>query len=130
MAAIVGMVDGWDGANHLTWGRLVERVEEFLRHRWTRQTLEANPDIKAAYLRHRDRELAGRPAPNPKDPIEVVHKRQVDALNAEIAALKRTLAAYEERFVRYEYNAYRAGLSSEALGMEITKPDRGRTDGG
>jgi hypothetical protein len=122
------MLDGWESGERLTWERLVVRVEEFLRHRWTRQTLEANPDIKAAYLRQRDREIAGKPAPKPKDPVEVVQKRQVDALNAEIASLKRTLAGYEERFVRYEYNAYRAGITSEQLGKEIDKPDRGRTD--
>ncbi len=128
-AASVGILDTWPEGERLTWDALVSRIEQHCGHRWTRQTLESHPDIKAAYLRRRDaaaRPKTGRQA----DPAEVVHQRQVESLKAEVSALKRRLAAYEEMFVRHHYNAERRGVTVADLERELPKTDKGQTDGG
>ena len=58
----------------------------------------------------------------------MVWQRRAEALQQEVERLKRELTAYEERFIRYEYNAHAHGISPAELGKPLPPIDRGRTD--
>ncbi len=62
------------------------------------------------------------------EPAEVIAVRRIEAFQDEIANLKRTVAAYEERFVRYLYNAHARGITPGQLAAELPSIDRGQTD--
>ena len=47
IAKIVGILDGWNGK--LTWGLLIDAIEERLKARYTRQALDRHDRVKDAY---------------------------------------------------------------------------------
>ena len=49
-------------------------------------------------------------------------------LEAELEQLRKTLRAYDDRFVRYVGNALRLGIRQEELERELLPIDRGTTD--
>ena len=127
IAAVVTIVDGWPEGSRVVWEELANRVEEIVGHRWTRQALERSPAIKSAYLASVERSRAGVPR-KVVDPAEVVALKRSEAVAAEIAELKRKLAAYEESFVRHIYNAQRVGISAGQLAAPMPAVDRRQTD--
>lgn len=123
---IVGLIERWP-ATRVTWPSLVDKVATTLGHTWTRQALERHEAIKAAYQRVRDRRRPpGRRQPT--DPAEVILTRRAEALFKEVEQLRRQLTAYEERFVRYEYNAAMRGLTPQELAASLPAIDRGRSE--
>jgi hypothetical protein len=127
VSKVVVLLDTWPEDAPVTWDKLGARVEEMLGHRWTRQTLEANADIKVAYLGRKD---VGRvqPPAKPRDPTEVVFNRRIATLEADMAKLRTTLATYEERFAVHQYNALARGISVQELETPLPDIDRRRTD--
>ena len=126
VASIVTLVEGWSG-KRITWPALCERVAASVGQSWTRQALEKHPSIKEAYQRVRD----GNRKPGRKrstDPTDVILMRRVEHLTEEVEKLRNQLSAYEERFVRYEYNAAARGLTPQQLGAPLPAIDRGRSD--
>jgi len=126
VSKVIGLIQTWPDTR-ITWPLLVERVSSYLGQSWTRQALERHEPIKTAYQAVRDGRRRAR-ASSPVDPAETVWKRRAEALHAEVEELKRRLERYEERFVRYEYNASKHGLKSGVLGQPLPPIDRGRTD--
>ena len=127
IAAVVTIIDGWPQGSRVVWEELANRVEEIVGHRWTRQALERSPAIKSAYLASVERSRVGIPR-KVVDPAEVVAQKKSEATAAEIAELKRKLAAYEELFVRHLYNAQRLGISAGQLAAPMLAVDRRQTD--
>lgn len=126
VSKVVCLIQDWP-ATRITWPLLVSRVAAHVGHKWTRQALEKHEAIKAAYQGVRDgKRASARGAP--VDPAEIVMGRRVEALQQEVERLRRQLAAYEERFVRYEYHAAKNGLTPGQLGAPLPPIDRGRTD--
>lgn len=126
-ARIAALLETWPTDEVVTWDNLADRVEQMAGYRWTRQTLEANEDIKAAYLGLKVLRRGDKPG-KPKDPLQVVYERRIGTLESEIAGLRRTLAAYEELFARHQYNAMARGVSVQDLEAPLTEIDRRRTD--
>ncbi len=125
VATLLSILETWPTTESVTWDALSKRMEEYSGYLWTRQTLEANVDLKRVY---RSRREDRQPTRRVKDPVEVIHRRQVDALKAELAQVKHTLAAYEERFILHHYNAHKRGISVPELEAPLAAIDRRRTD--
>lgn len=125
ISKVVGLIQSWP-EGRITWPLLVEYVALYVGHRWTRQALERHEAIKSAYLSVRD----GRTSTTSRtqDPAEVVRQRRTETLQRKVEQLKQQLATYEERFVRYEYNAHVRGVSPAELDRPLPEIDRGRTD--
>ena len=123
---IVGIIDGWPSQS-MTWVALVDQVTAVLGHTWTRQALEKHEAIKAAYQRVRDDRRPGGKR-QPTDPAEVLLTRRVEGLKQEVEQLRRQVAGYEERFIRYQYNAYAQGMTPQELERPLPPIDRRRSD--
>lgn len=118
----------WPAAK-LTWGHLVDAVETYLGHRWTRQALEKQDAIKSAFQERKDALRGGRRASTaPTDPAEVVLQRRVGDLTKQVEDLKRQIASYEDLFIRHHYNAHARGVTAAELAMPLPRIDRGQTD--
>jgi len=127
VSRIVSLIESWP-ETRITWPLLVRHVEGFVGHAWTRQALERHEAIKAAYQAARDGRRGTAVRRGSGGATEEVLLRRVESLQGEIDRLKQQIATYQERFVRYEYNAHSRGISPAELGMPLSSIDRGRTD--
>jgi hypothetical protein len=127
---VVDLLNRWllDGSyGKLTWDRLIERLAQSGRT-WTRQPLCVKTEIAEAFKRSkqelRDRgdaeaRLKSIGAGTPVDPAVDLLQRKVENLRAEKKQIERLLRDYDERFIRYQYNAQRHGLSINELAMPL-----------
>jgi hypothetical protein len=126
---IVGILDCWSGK--LTWDSLVDKVEERLHVRYTRQALDKHEEVKAAFgvrkkalARAQDR--AERP---PSDSPELDAAQQsIDRLEGENDRLKAENQRLLEQFARWAYNAHTRGLAEGFLDQPLPPVDRDRTE--
>ncbi|UJB31364.1 hypothetical protein [Chromobacterium sp. Beijing] len=106
-------------------------MEQELRHRWTRQALQAHSVIKQAYddqkVAHRAQRNTGK-KPIVRPPHEVVLAQTVERLKKENAELRETLRHYDELLIRHVANAIRYGITHEQLEQPIIAPFRQQTD--
>lgn len=128
LETIVGILDGWSGK--LTWELLIDRVEQHMKARYTRQALDRHVRIKDAYTLAKQRTGEG--------PI-VATRRELSP--AAVAALEESLERMKarnerltlenerlfEQFVRWAYNAHLRGLTKEFLDTPLPGVDRERT---
>jgi hypothetical protein len=122
---VVDLLNRWplDGAyGKLTWDRLIDRLAQSGRT-WTRQALCVKTEIAEAFQRSKQL-LRGsgveKPGPEPPvDPAVDLLQRKLENLRAENERLERLLRGYDERFIRYQYNAQRHGLSTSELAMPL-----------
>lgn len=116
----------------LTWDRLISRLA-LTGPTWTRQALFAKPEIATAFQEAK-KQLRGEPRKEPRDqisdpetltdPAVGVLEKKVASLEAEVDQLKRVLRDYDERFIRFQYNAQRRGVSIAELNMPLpSSPD-------
>ncbi|PSJ59878.1 hypothetical protein [Pseudaminobacter soli (ex Li et al. 2025)] len=126
---IVGTLASWKGT--LTWKKLLDRVQPFLRRSFTRQGLDKNDSIKLAYGLAKDRI---RTRPKRKDvesdlPPELAYaQRRIDTLTAEVARLEAERERFLERFATWLYNARSRGLSEADLNLGLPPIDRGPSE--
>lgn len=121
---IVGILDGWAG--RLTWAGLVDKIEERLFNRYTRQALDSHEQIKLAFL---SRKTSLSPlAPTKRAPVnlEALEQRlaRVEAENARLHGENERLL---EQFARWAYNAHLNGLDKSTLNQDLPRVDRGQT---
>jgi hypothetical protein len=91
----------------LSWDALCREVEIHIGHRYTRQSLEKKPEIKAKYLARQ----AHRTKVVPVDEAEMTIQR----LKHRVAELEKTLADYDQRFLRHVEAAVRWNKSPQDL---------------
>lgn len=123
-AGVVGILDGWPTDRKLTWGRLIESIEERLGIRPTRQTLARHRDILLAFRSRKE----GIGRPGPKTESERVLAERVERLEAEKLRLSKEKALLYEQFARWQYNAHKHGLTEEALNEPLPRIHRRRAD--
>jgi hypothetical protein len=126
IASICEMVDGWDPATPLTWENLVAAVEGLLRHRYTRQALNAHERVRTAYAVRRNL-LKNQPKKVPKGSNELVLQERIDRLRAENERLRTENERLLSKFVRWVYNASNAGLDEATLNKSMPPVDREQT---
>lgn len=118
---ILGALDGWEGK--LTWDRLCESVAALVGKKPTRQSLSSHQKIKLAFVNKKKRL---------REDIEEVKTPQSLALAAQRikrleeinARLKNENDRLIEKFVIWQYNAYRNGVMQEDLDMPLPAIDR------
>ena len=115
IAEILQLIDTWKGK--LTWPLLCNEVKAMLElEDVTRQTLSGYRDIQEAFTARKEflRE-------NPVEEVkakdsDVEHlKNQIVGLEAELARAKSTIEKYKQRFVQWQFNAYKHGIRMDSL---------------
>ena len=124
--AIVNLILGW-GEEKLTWEAICEAVEPLVGKKPTRQSLCANTMIKDAYSA-RKLGLRQRAVAKPKPSNLNVAADRIAHLNAENDMLKKKNASLLEQFVKWQYNAYKYGLTESMLNEGLPNIDRERTE--
>ena len=110
--AFVTLIDSWEGK--LTWETLCDEGAKIVGLRPTRQTLNSHAKIKDAYLARKGQIKAG--AVFSKRPASLnIAGQRIRRLEGENNWLKAENDRLLERFVRWQYNAYKHGMSKEAL---------------
>lgn len=126
--AIVGILDGWSGK--LTWGLLIESIEQRTRARYTRQALDRHVRIKDAYALSKQR-ISHAPNVAAKKELSsaevVALEERFERTRAENARLTLENERLLEQFVRWAYNAHLRGLTKEFLNSPLPGVDRERT---
>ena len=123
---IAALVRMWPENEQLTWNALAAACGKSIGHAWTRQTLEAQIEIKGAYTARRN-ELKPATRKRARNPEETALQKQVGGLKAENELLRKQITVYEEAFVRYQFNSKSLGISRAMLERPLSKVDKDRT---
>jgi hypothetical protein len=124
---IANLIRDWS-KEKLTWNNLCRKCEELFGVTATRQTLFAHRKIREAYSarkRHISRNGVRTPAPSSLAFAAGRLARQ----EALIEELQEKNSRLLEQFVKWQYNAYKRGISIDELNDALPRIDRERTDG-
>ncbi|HBM08283.1 hypothetical protein CXF92_12125 [Pseudomonas sp. Choline-3u-10] len=118
---LVGLIDGWDGK--LTWDALCDEAESLIGTRPTRQTLNAHAPIKIAFGDKKAQQRTGfKPTKRPQS--LAIAEQRIHRLESESQRLKAENERLLERFIRWQYNAQKRGLSQAVLDARLPEIDR------
>ena len=120
---IVETIDGWPAGVELTWEALLKRIERRMKIKPARQTLARHLDIKLAY---QSRKAALRKSKGQRVGNSMLNQ-QLARAEAEIERLKLENERHRERFVRWQYNAYKRGIENHELDAPLPSTDRRRS---
>jgi len=110
--AITYIIKMWNGK--ITWVNLCESIHKKLNRTITRQSLNSHEEIVEAYRVKKN--VLNLKASDLKKPANLaIAAQQILNLKAENNALKSQNKRYKEQFTRWQYNAYRHGVSPENL---------------
>jgi hypothetical protein len=124
---LVGLIDGWDGK--LTWDALCDEAEGLIGTRPTRQTLNAHARIKSAFGDKKTQQRVGfKPTKRPQS--LTIAAQRIHRLESENQRLKAENSRLLERFVQWQYNAQKRGLSQAVLEDPLPAIDRDSTEMG
>lgn len=125
--AIVEIIRGWP-TEKLTWDVIREEAAKVIGNAPSRPTLNAHAPIKEAYsAKKRGLKIHGTRKAMPSS--LAVAAQRIARLLSENDELKKKNDALLERFVKWQYNAYKHGMKEHQLNAEMTEIDRERTDG-
>ncbi len=117
---IIGLINRWQ----TEWGKLTgpsleKQVEKCLKLVLTRQGMFKHKEIETAFLAKRKEQDGDKPKRVRLVGEELLLQR-IKRQEDEIAKLKAVVSGYEERFVRYLYNArMKKGMTAEELDMPL-----------
>ena len=124
--AIVNLILGWD-EKKLTWEAVCESAEKIIGRKPSRQSLFANKEIKEAFkARKTGIGQRGNELPRPGN-LNIAAER-IKRLRNENEALKKKNKELLEKFVIWQYNAYKHGVKEHELNEPLTRIDRERTE--
>lgn len=124
--AIINIINGWKGRK-LTWDGICEASEAVVGKKPTRQSLCCNDSIKEAYAAKKKGVMIRGPRISLPSNLNVAAER-INKLQNEIDSLKAKNNALLEQFVRWQYNAYKYGLTKHQLNQPLSRIDRERTE--
>lgn len=125
--SIINIIHGW-GEEKLTWEAICQSAAEIVGKKPTRQSLNSNDLIKEAYeIKKSGLKIHGPRIATPSS-LKVAASR-IAKQQSEIDYLKAKNSALLEKFVKWQYNAYKYGLKEHQLNESLPKIDRERTDG-
>ena len=119
--AILGTLDGWQGK--LTWDSLCDAVVKHIGKRPTRQSLNSNKQIKLAFQNKKSR-LKGAPEDTKIPPSLAIAGQRIKRLEEENSRLRTENLRLLEKYIIWQYNAYRHGLPEGKLNMPLPAIDR------
>lgn len=116
--AITNIIKTWDGK--ITWDNLCESIHKKLSRTITRQSLSSHNEVVEAY-RIKKNILNLKASDLKKSANLAIAAQQILNLKAENDALKTQNNRYKEQFTRWQYNAYRHGVSPENLNQPFNQ---------
>ncbi|MCQ1572093.1 hypothetical protein NFO65_15275 [Neorhizobium galegae] len=128
---IVVLLTTWQG--RLSWELLLLRVTRMLGRKFTRQGLDKQPSISAAFKQAKDR-LRIRVKKSSSDSVDnrlpelVASEKRIENLIAEIAVMKEEKDRLLERFATWLYNARSRGLTQIDLSQPLPQIDRDHSE--
>jgi len=118
---IVSLIDGWEGK--LTWEGLCDESAELLGTRPTRQTLNSHDRVKSAFAAKKTQQKTGLlPTKRPQS-LDLAQQR-INRLESINQRLKLENEQLLERFLRWQYNAQKRGISQAMLDEHLPEIDR------
>ncbi|EIO3707134.1 hypothetical protein U0N67_003955 [Vibrio parahaemolyticus] len=123
---IVELLDEWPVDSKLTWDLLVASVKDSFNLTTTRQTIQKQARIKAAFKEVKDI-TSGRARGIKKRasvPSLKVAQERLDTKDRKIERLERENRQLLEQFVRWVYNASLYGLTPEQLNEPLPKKSK------
>ncbi|MDH5904115.1 hypothetical protein L8S00_11940 [Vibrio splendidus] len=115
MPDVLHRIDTWKGK--LTWPLLCEEIMALLQiDGVTRQTLSSYKEIQEAFTARKQylREKATTETVPANSNMEYL-QNQVESLEAELKKANKTIERYKQRFVLWQYNAYKHGVRIDSL---------------
>jgi hypothetical protein len=123
VTAIQQLIRAW-GEEKLSWEAVCEAAKPILGYKPSRSGLSSHADLLNAF-QARKQGLKVQPAPTRPLPSSLAAAaRQLAAKDAEIAELNRKLAAFKQKFERWQYNARLRRVTLEQLDEPLPVIDR------
>lgn len=119
---LLGLIDSWTGK--LGWEALCDAVAPLIGARPTRQTLSSHSKVKAAFGHKKKQQKNGFVATKRPASLSIAEQR-IGRLESENSRLKSENSNLLERFIKWQYNAYKHGVSKEKLDAELPPVGRG-----
>ncbi|MCD9475771.1 hypothetical protein [Photobacterium phosphoreum] len=127
---VISIINAWEGK--LTWDLLCEKVSLALNVKdgVQRQSLSSYKEIQTAYSQ---KKTALREAKSSltvvSDDVDAEYLRhKIAILNAELSRVNKINEAYKQRFVLWQYNAYKLGIRIDSLDDAIDKLEKPLTE--
>jgi hypothetical protein len=124
--AIINIIDGWSDYK-MTWDEICDAAQRVVGKKPTRQSLNANKAIKAAYISKKGI-LRNETVQEPLVTNVRVAVERIKSLESKVLRLEEQNRALMEQFVVWQYNAYKHGLAEHQLNEPLPRIDRDRTE--
>jgi len=121
IAILVNLIDAWEGK--LGWDVLCDAVAPLIGWRPTRQTLSSHTQVKTAFGYKKEQLRNGFVATKRPASLNIAEQR-ISRLESENNRLKAENDRLLERFLIWQYNAYRHGISQNKLDASLPSIDR------
>nr|WP_236080464.1 hypothetical protein [Pseudomonas aeruginosa] len=127
IAEVVALLDGW--SSKLTWDLLLDKIEQRLSVRYTRQALHQHERIRLAFVQRKkslsQANSAGLKSTGHPELDKALER--IARLKAENERLESENNALLEQFARWAYNASSRNLSIDFLNQPLPSVDRAQT---
>lgn len=118
---LVNLVDAW--TDKLAWDALCDAAAPLIHTRPTRQTLSSHPQIKTAFRQKKQQLKSGFVSSKRPQSLSIAEQR-INRLESENHRLKTENSELLLRFIQWQYNAYKHGISKEKLDAALPTTDR------
>lgn len=118
---LINLIDAWEGK--LAWDALCDEVAPLIGGRPTRQTLSSHERIKSAFTDKKAQQKSGFVATKRPASLSIAEQR-IRRLESENERLKAENGRLLERFIQWQYNAYKHGISQGKLDALLPAIDR------
>ena len=125
--AIVNLIHGWSGGK-LTWDAICEAAEPLVGKKPTRQSLSSHEEISNAYKVVKKGLKNAGPQKRLPGSLKLAADR-IAKLERELARMKEENRALKQKFVVWQYNAYKHGIKEYQINQSLPEIDRERSDG-
>ncbi|BBI44646.1 hypothetical protein ALP64_202442 [Pseudomonas syringae pv. actinidiae] len=109
---LVNLIDAWEGK--LGWEALCDAVGPLIGGRPTRQTLSSHDQVKTAFGYKKEQQRKGF-VPTKRPASLGVAEQRISRLEKENNRLKAENGHLLERFLKWQYNAYKHGICKDKL---------------
>lgn len=118
---LVNLIDAWEGK--LGWESLCDAIAPLIGGRPTRQTLSSHIQVKTAFVSKKQQQKNGFIVTKRPSSLGIAEQR-IRRLESENERLKTENSHLLERFLRWQYNAYKHGVSRDKLDASLPSIDR------
>ena len=121
IAILINQINAWEGK--LGWEALCDAAASLIGGRPTRQTLSSHVQIKTAFGQKKIQLKNGFFSTKRPSSLAIAERR-IGRLESENERLKVENSNLLERFARWQYNAYKHGVTKDKLDADLPKIDR------